>query len=101
MKLLESTKKEVDQDKDGKNVPKLESAEVFLVQCNLVNNNFQQASKVLFNAVPNKQLGQLMMLNATLKILNATNTELSSIEVWFTDQNGKPLEIEDNINMKL
>ena len=40
MKLLESTKKEVDQDKDGKNVPKLESAEVFLVQCNLVNNNF-------------------------------------------------------------
>ena len=42
-----------------------------------------------------------MMLNATLKILNATNTELSSIEVWFTDQNGKPLEIEDNINMKL
>ena len=101
MKLLESTKKEVDQDKDGKNVPKLESAEVFLVQCNLVNNNFQQASKVLFNTVPNKQLGQLMMLNATLKILNATNTELSSIEVWFTDQNGKPLEIEDNINMKL
>ena len=84
-----------------KNVPKLESAEVFLVQCNLVNNNFQQASKVLFNAVPNKQLGQLMMLNATLKILNATNTELSFIEVWFTDQNGKPLEIEDNINMKL
>ena len=84
-----------------KNVPKLESAEAFLVQCNLVNNNFQQASKVLFNAVPNKQLGQLMMLNATLKILNATNIELSFIEVWFTDQNGKPLEIEDNINMKL
>ena len=101
MKLLGSTKKDVDQDNDGENVPKLESAEDFLVQCNLVNNNFQQASKVLFNAVPTKQIGQLTMLNATLKMLNTTNTESSSIEVWFTDQNSKPLEIEDNINMKL
>ena len=101
MKLLGSTKKDVDQDNDGENVPKLESAEDFLVQCNLVNNNFQQAPKVLFNAVPTKQFGQLTMLNATLKMLNTTNTEFSSIEVWFTDQNSKPLEIEDNINMKL
>ena len=101
MKLLGSTKKDVDQDNDGENVPKLESAEDFLVQCNLVNNNFQQVSKVLFNAVPTKQFGQLTMLNATLKMLNTTNTESSSIEVWFTDQNSKPLEIEDNINMKL
>ena len=101
MKLLGSTKKDVDQDNDGENVPKLESAEDFLVQCNLFNNNFQQASKVLFNAVPTKQFGQLTMLNATLKMLNTTNTESSSIEVWFTDQNSKPLEIEDNINMKL
>ena len=54
MKLFGSTKKDVARDKDGENVPKLESVEVVLVNCNSVNNNHQQASKVLFNSVPNK-----------------------------------------------
>ena len=60
MKLIESSKKDIDQDKEGKNVPKLESAEVVLVHCNLVNNNYQQVSKVLFTFVPNKQFDQLI-----------------------------------------
>ena len=60
MKLLGSTKKDIDQDKDGKNVLKLESLEVVLVHCNLVNNNYQQTSKILFTFVPNKQFGQLI-----------------------------------------
>ena len=60
MKLLGSTKKDVDQDKNGEDVPKLESVEVVLVHCNLVNNNYQQASKVLFTFVPNKQFGELI-----------------------------------------
>ena len=55
MKLLESTKNNVNQDKDGEDVPKLESVEVVLMHCNLVNNNYQQATKVLFTFVPNKQ----------------------------------------------
>ena len=55
MKLLERTKKDVDQDKDGEDLPKLESVEVVSVHCNLVNNNYQQASKELFTFVPNKQ----------------------------------------------
>ena len=54
MKFLGSTKKDVDQDKDRGNVPKLESAEVGLVHYNLANNNYQQASKVLFTFVANK-----------------------------------------------
>ena len=54
MKLLGSTKKDVDQDKDGEDVPKLESVEIALVHCNLVNNKYQQTSKVLFNFVSNK-----------------------------------------------
>ena len=54
MKLLGSTKKDVDSDKNSENVPKLESVEVVLVHCNLVNNSYQQASKVLFTFVPNK-----------------------------------------------
>ena len=40
MKLLEKTKRDVDQDKYGEDVPKLESVEVILVHCNLVNNNY-------------------------------------------------------------
>ena len=60
MKLLGSTKKDVDKDKDGKDVPKLESVEVVLVHCNLVNNNYQKTSKVLFTFVQNKQFGQLI-----------------------------------------
>ena len=47
MKLLGSTKKDFDQDKNGEDVPKVESVEVVLVHCHVVNNNYQQASKVL------------------------------------------------------
>ena len=102
MKLLGSTKKDVDQDKDGEDVPKLESVEVVLVHCNLVNNNYQQASKVLFTFVPNKQFGQLINIAPhSLTMLGTTNTEFSFIEVWFTDQNSEPLEIEDNVNLTL
>ena len=60
IELLGSTKKDDDQDKDGEDVAKLESVEVVLTHCNLVNNNYQQASKILFTFVPNKQFGQLI-----------------------------------------
>ena len=102
MKLLASTKKDVDQDKDGENVPKLESVEVVLVHCNLVNNNYQQASKVLLTFVPDEQFGQLIDISPhSQRMLNTTNTEFSSIEGWFTDQNGKYLGPENNVNMTL
>ena len=55
MKLLGSTKKDADKDKDGENVPKLESVETVLMHCNLVNNSYQQVSKVLLTFAPNKQ----------------------------------------------
>ena len=102
MKLLGSAKKDVDKDKDGEDVPKLESVEVVLVHCNLVNNNYQQASKVLFTFVPNKQFGQLINIAPhSLTMLSTTNTEFSFTEVWFTDQNSKPLKIEDNVNLRV
>ena len=102
MKLLGSRKKDVDQDKDGEDVPKLESFEVVLVHCNLVNNNYQEESKALFTFVPNKQFGQLINISPhSLTMLSTTNTEFSFIEVWFTDQNSEPLEIEDNVNLTL
>ena len=69
-------------------IKKLESVEVVSVHCNLVNKKYQQASKVLFTFVPNKQLGQLINISRnSLTMLSTTNTELSSIELWFTDQN--------------
>ena len=99
MKLLGSIKKDINHDKDVDDVPKLESVEVVLVHCNLVNYNYQQASKVLFTFVPNKQFGQL--INIAPHSLSTMNTTFLFIEVWFTDQNGKSLEIEDNVNLKL
>ena len=62
MQLLRSSKKDIDQNKDGEIVPKLETAEVVLAHCNLVNNIYQQASKVLFTFVPNKQFVQLITI---------------------------------------
>ena len=100
MKLLGSTKKDVDKDKDVEIVPKLESVEVVLVHCNLVKNDYQHTSKVLFSFVPNKQFGQLINISPhCLTIINTVNTDISFVEVWFTDQVSKALEIEDNINL--
>ena len=102
MQLLGSSKKDVDQNKDGEIVPKLETVEVVLVYCNLVNNNYQQASKVLFTFVPNKQFGQLITIAShSLTMLETTNAEFSFIEIWFTGQNNRQFEIEDNVNITL
>ena len=59
-----------------KNVPKLESAEVVLVHCNLVKYGYQHTSKTLFSFVPNKQFGQLINISLnTLTMMNSVNTE--------------------------
>ena len=63
MNLLGSTKKVVDKNKDEKNVPKSESAEIVLVHCNLVKNDFQQTLKVFFTFILNKQFGQLINIS--------------------------------------
>ena len=72
------------------------------MHCILVNNSYQQASKVLFTFVPNKQFGQLITISPHLLImLKTTNAEFHSIQLWFSDQNNKPLEIEDRVNITL
>ena len=92
----------IDKNKDGEIAPRSETVEVVLVHCNLVNNNYQQASKVLFTFVPNKRFGQLITIPPhSLAMLKTTNVEFSFIEIWFTDQNNRPLEIEDNVNIAL
>ena len=106
MKLLGSAKKDDnnknknDKDKNETDVPKLEFFEVVLLHCNLANNSYQQASKVLYIFVPNKQFGQLITISPNLlTMLKPTNTEFQSIELWFKDQNNKPLEIEHSVNI--
>ena len=102
MKLLGSTKKVVDKEKNGENEPKLESVEVVLVHCNLVKNDYQHASKVLFSFVPNKQFGQLLNISPhVFTMMNTVNNDISAVEVWFTDQSSKTLEIEYNVNLTL
>ena len=102
MRLLGSTKIDVDAGKNSENVPKLESVEVVLEHCNLVKNNYQHSSKVLFSFVPNKQFGQLTdILPNSLTMVNTVIAEFSFVELWFTNQASKAREIEDNINLIL
>ena len=102
MQLLGSSKNDIDQNKDGEIVSKLETVEVVLVHCNLVNNNCQQSSEVLFTFVINKQFHQLITITPhSPTMLKTTNAEFSFIEIWFIDQNNRPLEIEDNVNITL
>ena len=102
MVLLGSTSDVIDNDKDSEQVPKLETIEVVLVHCNLVNNGYQQSSRVLYTFVLNKQYGQLINISPhTLVMLKIMNAEFSEIEISFTDQNNIALEIEDNVNISL
>ena len=102
MKLLGSSTDTIDGNKNSELVPKLESVDLVLVHCNLVNDSYQQASKVLFTFVPNKKYGQLVTVSPeTLIMLKTVNTEFSFIEIWFTDLDDRPLEIEDSGNISL
>ena len=106
VQLLRSSKKVIDKNKDGEIVPILETVEVVLVHCNLVttikNSNYQEASKVLFTFVPNKQFGQLITITPhSPTMLKTTNAEFSFITIWVTDQNNRPLQIEGNVNITL
>ena len=99
MKLLGSTESKITKEKNGKN---LEITEVVLVHCNLVNNDYQQDSRMLYTFVPHKPFGSLLeILPKNHIFLKTFNSEFQEIKVWFTDQNGKPLDIEDKINLTL
>ena len=106
MQLLGSSIKVIESNKDGEIVSRLEAVEILLDHSNLVNNlvnnSYQQASKVLFTFVPNKQFGQLITITPhSPTTLKTTNAEFSFIEIWFTDQNNRSLGIEDNVNITL
>ena len=102
MKLLVSTKSKITKNENGENSPYLEIIEVVLIHCNVVNNSYQQNSRVLYTFLPNKSFGQLLDISPESFIfLKTFDSEFLYIEVWFTDQNSNPLEIEDKINITL
>ena len=81
-KLLGNTKKDVDKDKDGEDVPRLESVEVVLAHCNLVNSSYQQTPKVLFTLVLDKPFGQLITISPhSLAMLKTTNANITTNSV--------------------
>ena len=102
MKLLGSTKNKINKDKNGKNLPHLEITEVVLVHCNIVNNDYQQDSRVLYIFVPYKPFGSLLEISPTNHIfLKTFNSEYYEIILWFTDQNSKALKIENRTNLTM
>ena len=102
MKLLGSTESKITKDKNGENVPHLEVVELVLVHCSLVNNDYQQDSRILYTFVPNKTFGSLLEISPTNQgFLKTFNSEFQEVKVWFTDQISKPLEVEDKINITL
>ena len=87
MRLLGSTENEITKDKNSENVPPLEITEVVLVHCTIVNNDYQQDSRILYTFVPNKPFGSLLEISPTNHFfLKTLNSEYDEIIVWFTDQ---------------
>ena len=102
LKLLGSTESKTTKYKNGENVPCLEIAELVLIHCNLVNNNYQQNSRILYTFVPSKPFGSLLEISPPNHIfLKTFNSEFQEIKVWFTYQNSRPSEVEDKINLIL
>ena len=99
MKLLGSTESKINEDKDGEIVPHLEIIELVLVHCNLVNNDYQQDSRILYTFVPNIPFGSLLEISPSNHVF--LKTEFREIKVWFTDQKSRPLEVEDKIIVTL
>ena len=102
IKFLGSTESKITKDENGENVPDLEVVELVLVHCNIINNDYQRDSRILYTFVPNKPFGSLLEISPKNNIfLKTFNSEFEEIKVWFTDQTSKPLEVEDKINLTL
>ena len=102
MKLLGSTENKITKYKNCENVLHLEIEEVVLVHCNIVNNDYQQDSRVLHNFVFNKPFGSLLEISPANHIfLKTFNFKYNESKVCFTDQNSQPLEIEHRLNLTM
>ena len=102
MKLLVSTKSKIPKNKNGENVPCLEITEFVSMHCNVFNSSYQRNSRVLYSFVLNKLFGRLLIISPENFIfLETFDSEFAHVDVWFTDQNSTPLDIEGKINITL
>ena len=92
----------VAKQKNGGKVPSLEIVEVVLVQCNLVDNQYQWKSEVVYTFTPSKSYAYLLNVKpSNLVFLKTYNTVFDKIIIICTDQNGRPLKIENKVNLTL
>ena len=92
----------IDKNENSENVPQLDQVEYVLLHCNLVQNNYLQNSKLLYEFVPDKKFGQLISVKPPVFIqCKTSDTIFDYIEIWFTDQNNKYLQIEDKVSVTL
>ena len=92
MKLLESSESKISKDKNGENLLHLEITELVLVNCNLVNKDYQQGSRISYTFASNKTFGSILEISPTNHIfLKAFNSDFQEIILWFTDQTSNPL----------
>ena len=90
----------VDIDKNGENVPRLEQVRFVLLHCNVVRNDHLQNSKLLHAFVPSDDFGKLLFVEPkVLKQSKSIDSVFDYIEVWFTDQKNRPLQIEDDLSL--
>ena len=95
MKLLESTKSKIIRNENGENMPNLKINEVVLVHCHIFNKNYQENLRIFHTFVPNKSFSQLLDISPKNFIfLKIFGSEFSYIEIWFTDLNSTPLEMQ-------
>ena len=99
MKLFGGTKKLTEKTKIGENVHSLEVGEIVLVQCNLVDNQYPQK---WHNFTPKKSYAYLLNVEpSNLVFLKTYNTEFDETIKTFSDQNGRPLEIDNKVNLTM
>ena len=103
MKLFGSTKKLIAKPNNGENAPIFfEVVEVVLVQCNLIENQYQQKCEVSYIFMPNKSYDYLLNVEpSNLEFLKTNNTDFDDIIITFLYENGILLEIEDKVNFTL
>ena len=92
----------VDATKNGQKVPKLENVRNVLVICNLVQNTYLQESKLLFSFAPNSKFGSLLSITLQeLKYCETIDSIFDYVEVLFTDENNRPLQIDDHVTISI
>jgi hypothetical protein len=102
-KLLGFSNPVITESTHGDLVPQIERVEAVMVHCSLAQNNFTQDSSLIFSFVPDSPFGTQLYQKPNFPLWRQTrkNSDIREINIWFTDQVYRPLEIEDNILVEI